>query len=114
MPIFKVEGEMQFELQIEAEDENAAIRLMDKNLEATVGCGRCISRNKAHRGWDDNEYMEVIDCNFDTDDFEIELDSDEEPLDKPEWLICGNCNGAGSDRIGKCSACGGLGEVRAR
>ncbi|MGW8177699.1 MAG: hypothetical protein ACWGQW_02725 [bacterium] len=102
---------MQFELQVECESEAEAMKLIVSNLEATVGCGRCISRNKAHRGWNDNQYMEVIDYNFDVADLEIELD-DEEPLDKPEWLICGNCNGAGSDRIGKCSACGGLGEVR--
>ena len=70
--IFVVTGDLDFELQVEAKNEEDAKKLVEDNLGVTVG------ETQRPKPWNvEHEYMEVIDCNFDKDEFTFDDQPDE-------------------------------------
>ena len=67
MPIFKVIGDMDFELQVDADTVERAEELAVEHLRVTLSTNGVKS---------EDEYMEVLDSNVIEDSFETELDED--------------------------------------
>ena len=105
MPIFTVKGEMDFEIQVEAKCEKDVLKLLGRNLQASVGCGECAIRTPGRRGWTKDEYMEILDYNYDAEDLDIEEDEEEDNS-------CPVCYGSGGgEGPNRCLQCGGKATV---